>query len=89
MSLAAVEAKIKVLWEDLTSEARADIQEALDDAKAAEAEVVQQVKAAITEAKLDAEAVITAAEPELAASVRNLVDGLESKVIAILGNLAK
>lgn len=89
MSLAAVEIKIKDLWEDLTGEAKADIQQALDDAKAAEAEVVQQVKAAIAEAKLDAEAVIIAAEPELAASVRNLVVGLESKVISILENLAK
>lgn len=89
MSLAAVEVKIKDLWEDLTGEAKADIEQALDDAKAEEQEVVQQVKAAITEAKLDAEAVIAAAEPELATSVRNLVAGLESKVIAILENLAK
>jgi polyhydroxyalkanoate synthesis regulator phasin len=86
MSLAAVEVKIKDLWEDLTGEAKADIQEALDDARAEEQEVSAQVKAAIAKAKEDVNSALASAE---AGAVSDVIAELEQKVIAILENLAK
>ena len=79
--LAALEAKLKLFWHDLTGEARAELEKALADAKANEA----QLKPLIGGFKADLEAVIAAAEPELKKAAENLLAKLAADAAAILG----
>ncbi len=62
---AAIEAKIKAYWNELTGEARADLEKALDDVKARAA----QFGPLIAQAKADVGQVIAEVEPEVKAAV--------------------
>jgi hypothetical protein len=84
MSLATVESEITSWWHELTGEARAEIQKALDDAKAEEADVAAQLKTLIAAAKAAVEEAVTAAEPGIAAAVKTLVGQLEADVLKVL-----
>jgi hypothetical protein len=79
--LAALEAKIKLVWNDLTGEARAELEKALADAKADEA----QLKPLIGTFKTDLEGVLAAAEPELKKAAGALLAKLVADASAILG----
>jgi hypothetical protein len=79
--LAALEARIRLVWHDLTGEARADLERALADAKAHEA----QLKPLVGAFRTDLEEAIAAAEPGLKSAAESLVAKLAADVAAILG----
>jgi hypothetical protein len=79
--LAALEAKIKGFWGDLTGEAREELEKALADARAEEA----KLKPLISAFETDLEAVVAEAEPELKKAAEGLVAKLVADVAALLG----
>lgn len=79
--LAALEAKIKAFWGDLTGEAREELKQALADARAEEA----KLKPLIDGFEADLEAVVAEAEPELKKAAEGLVAKLVADVAALLG----
>jgi F0F1-type ATP synthase membrane subunit b/b' len=78
--LAALEAKLKAFWHDLTGEARAELEKALADARAAEA----QLEPLLAAFRADLEKAVAGAEPGLKAAVEDLAAKLAADVAAIL-----
>lgn len=79
---AALEAKLRTYWHDLTGEARAELEKALADVKAEEAKFGPLV----TEAKADVAAIIAALEPEVKAAVESRLAQLVKDVETLLAS---
>ena len=79
--LAALETKIRLVWHDLTGEARAELEKALADAKADEA----QLKPLIDAFRTDLEGVMAQAEPGLKKAAEDLLVKLAADAAALLG----
>jgi hypothetical protein len=79
--LAALEAKLKLYWRDLSGAARTELEKALADAKADET----QLKPLIAAFKTDLEGIVAAAEPGLKQAAAELVAKLVADATAILG----
>lgn len=75
----AIEAKLKAIWDDITGEARQELEQLLADAKAEEAKVLPLV----TEFEAALKAAAAALEPEAKAALEALV----TKLLADLGSL--
>jgi hypothetical protein len=79
--LAALEAKLRLVWRDLSGDARTELEKALADAKVAEA----QLKPLIGTFNTDLEGVIAAAEPGVKKAAGDLLAKLIADAAAILG----
>ena len=78
---AALEAKIKQYWANLSGEAKAELEDALDDVKAQEAKFAPL----LTAFESDLKAAVAAVEPEVKASVETLLTKLLEDAGSLLG----
>jgi F0F1-type ATP synthase membrane subunit b/b' len=79
--LAALEARLKSFWHKLDGEARAELEDLLEQAKQAE----QQVAPVIATAGADIKALVATAEPEVKSAVETRLGKLVTDVEALLG----
>jgi hypothetical protein len=81
---AALEAKLRAYWHDLTGEARADLEKALEEVKAEEAKLAPL----LTTFEADVKAAVAVAEPELKSAVEALLGKLLADAGSVLGGAA-
>lgn len=82
--LAALEARLEAVWHDLSGEARAGLEEALDDAREDEARLLPLIAAF----KAGLEGIVAEAEPGLKLAAEALVAKLAADAAALLGGLS-
>jgi hypothetical protein len=79
--LAALEAKLRLFWRDLSGDARTELEKALADAKATEAQLAPLIAAF----KTGLEGIVASAEPQLKTAAEQLVAKLAADAAALLG----
>ena len=77
----ALEEKLEAIWDEVTGEARKEVEQALADVRAE----VAKVEPLLTSFKTDVEAAVAAAEPAVKAAVEALAAKLLEDAAAIFG----
>lgn len=83
--LAALEARLRTYWNDLTGEARAELETLIADAKEREAKIMPLIGAF----KADMAQALASAEPELKTAAEGLLAKLEADAATLVGEAAK
>jgi hypothetical protein len=77
---AALEAKLETIWDDVTGDAREEVEKALADLKAG----VAKVQPIVTDFEAQVKAAVAAAEPEVKTAVEQLAAKLAADIAAVV-----
>jgi F0F1-type ATP synthase membrane subunit b/b' len=79
---AALKAKLEQIWDDVTGDARREVEQAVADLEAE----IAKVQPVVTEFKAQLETAVAAAEPEVKAAVEALAGKLAADIAAVFAS---